>query len=182
MTTSRKLFESYYFNDWPDSIQSSSHSFLFPPHNNADITAESIRTLFAPSAEALYVYRPSKRRRTLNRAVGRSEKSHLPSMVISYLYDKYLRTFTVSIIGKTDRALHGFLAFCKILGRQSIDDIQRSDLAGYVEHEQERGLKINSVKNHLQTVNVFIQYLVDNDMLPADMLQKKILINREDNL
>ena len=66
MTVSQNLFESFYPTDWLDSLQSSQHSFIVPLHDHANSNAESVRTLFAPSAGAMYVYRPSKRRRVLN--------------------------------------------------------------------------------------------------------------------
>jgi site-specific recombinase XerD len=54
--------------------------------------------------------------------------------------------------------------------------MKRSDIAAYVEHEQERGFKINSVRNHLHTLYAFLRYLTNNDVLSADILQKKIRI------
>ena len=178
MTISLSLSESYYPNDWLHAVQSSNHSFLFPLEDHANIDAESIRTLFAPSAGAFYVYHPSKRRRALNVAVDKLEASCLPGFeyVISYLYDKYRRNHSVSSLSQTGQTLHSFLSFFKALERRDINEIKRSDIAAYVEHEQERGLKINSVRNHLHTLYAFLQYLVDNDVLPADILQKKIRI------
>ena len=87
MTISLSLSESYYPNDWLHAVQSSNHSFLFPLEDHANIDAESIRTLFAPSAGAFYVYHPSKRRRAFNVAVHKLEASCLPGFeyVISYL-------------------------------------------------------------------------------------------------
>ena len=178
MAISLHLSESYYPNDWLHSVQSSNHSFLFPLEDHANVDAESIRTLFAPSAGAFYVYRPSKRRRALNVAVDRLEASCLPGFeyVISYLYDKYRRNHSVSSLSQTGQTLRVFLSFFRTLRRTDITEIRRSDIAAYVEHEQERGLKINSVRNHLHTVYAFLQYLVDNDVLTADILQKKIRI------
>ena len=178
MTDSQNLFESYYPTDWPDSVQSSQHSFLVPLHDHANSNAESVRTLFAPSAGAMYVYRPSKRRRVLNRAVDKLEKSALPGYeyVVAHLYDKYRRNLTISTISQTGLTLHGFLSFLQDKRRSDIENIRRKDIAAYVEHEQERGLKINSVKNHLQTAYAFIGYLIDNEILPLDILHKKIRI------
>ncbi len=178
MTVSQGLLESYYPNDWIDSVQSSQHSFIFPLHDHEKRDADSIQKLFAPSAGALYVYRPSKRRRVLNRAVNKLEETALPGYehVISHLYDKYRRNLAISTISQTGRTLIGFLSFLQTLGRLSIEDISRKDISAYVEHEQERGLKINSVRNHLHTVYAFIQYLVDNEVLPLDILYKKIRI------
>ena len=178
MTISGSLFESYYPTDWTDSVQSSQHHFIFPLHDHAKLDAESMRTLFAPSVGALYVYRPSKRRRVLNRALDRLEQSDLPGYeyAISHLCDKYRRNLTISTISQTGQTLIAFLSFFQALGRQNIVEICRKDIAAYVEHMQDRGLKMTSVKNHLHTVYAFIQYLVDNEVLPLDILYKKIRI------
>lgn len=178
MTVPENLFESYYPTDWTHSVQSSQLSFIVPLHDHADLNAESVRTLFAPSAGAMYVYRPSKRRRVLNRAVDKLEKSALPGYeyVIAHLYDKYRRNLTISTISQTGLTLHVFLSFLQTKRRSGIENISRKDIAAYVEHEQERGLKINSVRNHLQTVYAFIGYLIDNEVLPLEILHKKIRI------
>ena len=178
MTMSQNLFESYYPTDWTDSLLSSEHSFVVPFHDYANVRAESARTLFAPSAGAMYVYHPSKRRRVLNRAVDKLEKGALPGYeyVIAHLYDKYRRNLTISTISQTGLTLYVFLSFLQTERSTVIEQISRKDIAAYVEHEQERGLKINSVKNHLQTVYAFIGYLVDNEILPLEILHKKIRI------
>ena len=62
MTISQSLFESYYPTDWTDSVQSSQHHLITPLHDYTKSEAEALRTRFAPSAGALYVYRPSQTR------------------------------------------------------------------------------------------------------------------------
>lgn len=178
MAISQSIYPSYYPTDWAQSVHSSNLSFLFPLDDHANPDAESIRTLFAPAAGAFYVYQPSKRRRALNKAIDRLEASSLPGFeyVISYIHDKYRRNHSVTSISQTGRILHAFLSFFKDLGRSDIRDIQRQDIAAYVEHEQEKGLQVNSVRNHLHTVYAFLRYLVENDVLLADILQKKIRI------
>lgn len=178
MTAPNSLFESYYPIEWVDSVHSSQLPLVFPLHDGVQLGAESVRKLFAPSAGALYVYRPSRRRRVLNRAVDKLQESALPGYeyAISHLYDKYRRNLTISTISQTGQTISAFLSFFQTLGKGGIEDITRKDIAAYVEHEQERGLKINSVKNHLHTVYAFIQYLVDNEVLPLDILHKKIRI------
>jgi integrase/recombinase XerD len=178
MAISQNIYPSYYPTDWGQSVHSSNLSFLFPLDDHANPDAESIRTLFAPAAGAFYVYQPSKRRRGLNKAIDRLEASSLPGFeyVISYIHDKYRRNHSVTSISQTGRTLHVFLSIFKDLGRSDIKGIQRQDIAAYVEHEQEKGLKVNSVRNHLHTVYAYLRYLVENDVLPADILQKKIRI------
>ena len=126
MTISKSISESYYPNDWHSSIHSANLSFLFPLEDHANLDAESIRTLFAPSAGAFYVYQPSERRRALNRAVDKLEASCLPGFeyVISYLYGKYRRNHSVSSIGQTGQTLRHFLSFFKVLKREDINEIK----------------------------------------------------------
>lgn len=176
MTVSQNVFESYYPTDWIYSLQSSQHSFIVPLQDHANLNAESVRTLFAPSAGAMYVYQPSKRRRVLNRVVDKLERDALPGYeyVIAHLYDKYRRNLTISTINQTGLTLYAFLSFLQTERRTVIEKISRKDIAAYVEHEMERGLKINSVRNHLQTVYTFVGYLVDNEILPLEILHKKI--------
>ena len=57
MTVAQTTLESFYPTDWTDSVYSSQHHFIFPLHDHAKLNAESMRTLFAPSAGAFYVYR-----------------------------------------------------------------------------------------------------------------------------
>ena len=178
MAISQNIYPSHSPTDWGQSVHSSNLSFLFPLDDHANPDAESIRTLFAPAAGAFYVYQPSKRRRALNKAIDRLEASSFPGFeyVISYIHDKYRRNHSVTSISQTGRTLHAFLSIFKDLGRSDIQGIQRQDIAAYVEHEQEKGLKVNSVRNHLHTVYAYLRYLVENDVLPADILQKKIRI------
>ncbi len=178
MTISQSIFPSPYPNDWPSAVQSSNLAFLFPLHDHGNVGSESIRTLFAPSAGAFYVYQPSKRRRALNKAIDKLEASNLPGFeyVISYIYDKYHRNHSISSISQTGQTLQAFLSFIGASGRGNLVAIHRKDIAAYLEHEQDRGLKLNSLRNHLHTVYAFLNYLVDNDVLPAEILLKKIRI------
>lgn len=178
MTISSSILDNYYPSYRLDSAPSSDLHFIFPLQDPVRHNKVLMEKIFFPSAGAFYVYRPSKRRRVLNRAVDRLESSCLPGYeyVIAHLYDKYRRNLTISTIGQTGRTLHGFLSFLQESGRSGVEEVSRQDIAAYVEHEQERDLKINSVRNHLQTVYAFIQYLVDNDILPWEILRKKIRV------
>ncbi|MDD2321922.1 MAG: tyrosine-type recombinase/integrase [Geobacteraceae bacterium] len=176
MTNSLDFSNNHYPNEWLTSVYSTNHSLFIPLPDNPICEAESLRTFFFPSAGALHFHQPSERRRILNRAADRLEASRLPGFeyVISYLYSKYRSNHSISSISQTGRILHSFLLFFNGLGRNNVEQISRKDVAQYVEQEQERGLKINSIRQHLHTVYGFVNYLVRNDILPADILLKKI--------
>jgi integrase/recombinase XerD len=141
-------------------------------------SSDSPTKLFFPIAGMLDVQRPSSRRRILNHAVDKLEQcGHLGcEYAIAHLYDKYRRHLSPTTLSQTGRTLLSFLSFYEALDRENFEDITRKDIAAFVEHEQDRGLHITSVKNHLATVYAFLQFLVDNQVLPADILLKKIRI------
>jgi integrase/recombinase XerD len=178
MTIPQNSFESYYPIEWVDSVHSSQLPLVFPLHDGVNFGAEFVRKMFAPSAGALYVYRPSKKRRVLNRAIDKLEESSLPGYeyAISHLCDKYRRNLTISTISQTGRVMIAFLSFFQELERVKIEEISRKDIAEYVEHLHDLDLTMTTVKNYLRTVYAFLQYLVDNEILPPDILQKKIII------
>ena len=178
MAAQNDILESYYPSDLSDSTQLSPPHLFLSLHHPARQNAGLMKKLFLPSAGALYVYRPSKRRRVLNRAVEKLERNGLPGYeyVIAHLYDKYRRNLTISTIRQTGQTLSAFLAFLQESGISGLETISRKDIADYIDHEQERGLKINSVRNHLQTVYAFLHYLVDNEVLPLDVIYKRIRV------
>lgn len=178
MTAQNDILERYYPSDVSDSTLSSPSHLFLSLHHPARQNAGLMNKLFLPSAGALYVYRPSKRRRVLNRAVDKLEKNALPGYeyVIAHLYDKYRRNLTISTIGQTGQTLGSFLAFLQETGVSDLDKIRRRDIADYIDHEQERGLQINSVRNHLQTVYAFLHYLVDNEVIPLEIIYKRIRV------
>jgi len=176
MAAQNDILESYYSSDLSDSTQPSPSHLFLSLHHPARQNAGLMGKLFLPSAGALYVYRPSKRRRVLNRAVDKLERDVLPGYeyVIAHLYDKYRRNLTISTIGQTGQTLSAFLAFLQESCVPGVEAISRKDIGDYIDHEQERGLKINSVRNHLQTVYAFLHYLVDNEVLPLEVIYKRI--------
>lgn len=82
------------------------------------------------------------------------EQSCLPGYeyVIAHLYDKYRRNLTISTVSQTGQTLNSFLFFLQEVRSAQLESICRKDIAAYVDHEQERGLKVNSVRNHSKTV------------------------------
>ncbi len=178
MAVQNYILENYSPLDLSNSTQSSQSHLFLSLHHPARKNAGLMEKLFLPSAGALYVYRPSKRRCVLNRAVEKLERSALPGYeyVIAHLYDKYRRNLTISTISRTGETLSGFLMFLQKTGRSGLETIRRKDIAAYIDHEQERGLKVNSVNSHLQMVYAFLHYLIDNDVLPLEIIYKRIRV------
>jgi integrase/recombinase XerD len=52
----------------------------------------------------------------------------------------------------------------------------RSDLGAYIEQEQDRGLKASTVRFRLDIIKAFIRYLIEKQIVSADILFKKMII------
>lgn len=177
MTIQICLFQSYYPIEWRDpALSKSSYHFPTPAH----IAAKS----FLPSAGLMYIPRPSARRRALNCLIDRLEDCELPGSeyVIAHLYDKYRKNLTETTIRQSGQVLIAFLLFFQGIGKQRIEEVIRKDIDAYVEYEQERGLKIRSVRNHLMTVYAFLGFLVHKEILAPKILYKKIRIKLPEEL
>lgn len=171
MTNPRSTFDNFSSMEQLHHVPTGYTPLKLPP---ADTTAQ----LFYPSAGLLHVYCPSRRCRIINRAVDRLEQSGLSGneFAIAHLYDKYRRNLSATTLQQTGRVTLAFLSFFQERTGQDFAHITRKDIAAFVEHEQDRGLHITSVKHHLATVYAFLQFLVDNQILPMDILVKKIRI------
>ena len=77
-----------------------------------------------------------------------------------------------SLLGAMD-SLKVFLMFLKSAGK-IIEEVTRSDLEVFVENEQDRGLKISSVRMHLGKVYTFLHFLVEEGILHPDVLSRRI--------
>ena len=79
-------------------------------------------------------------------------------------------------------AIYLFLLFLKGLGRSSLDTVVRDDLAAFVEHEQDRGLKPYTVFIRLRFLYAFFSYLIERDVACPDLIKKKMRIKVPDTL
>ena len=133
---------------------------------------------FSPSTRLVEGSRPNEKKRALNHIVRKLEESKLPGSdhAINHLHDKYSRNLATNTIRYSGEFILSFLTFFNTLGKYLFEDISRKDITAYVEHELDRGLKIVSVRGKLAIVYAFLQFLVDNKILPPEILHKKINI------
>ena len=67
-----------------------------------------------------------------------------------------------------------FLSFIEDLGKTHIEEITREDLEAFVEHEQDRGLTMVSVKTRLSAVYAFLRFWHDKGVVSSELLVRKI--------
>jgi integrase/recombinase XerD len=146
---------------------------------------ESSKSSPAVSDSFSPVERREKRRRQLfERTIEILQDSELPGaeLAITYLTHQFRRNCKEATLSSSGTAIRFFLTFLKDSGKDRLEDTTRQDIEAFVEQQQDRGLKIKSVRNRLVGVYSFIQFLVDNDLFVTDILSKKIRLKLPDSL
>jgi len=74
------------------------------------------------------------------------------------------------------QAVSRFLSFYCNSGKNQLREIVSDDLEAFVEHEQDRGLKVTSTKTRLNYIWAFLRYLIEQDIIDHSILKRKIKI------
>ena len=132
---------------------------------------------FSPILGLMPVHHPSALRQALDQCSRRLEQSGLAGSdhAIAYLHEKYTQNLSPSTIKQAGSVVFYFLTFLRE-NKKVIENLSRQDVAAYVEQDQDRGLKITAVKTKLRALYTFLRFLVDREILPSDILHKKIHI------
>jgi len=75
-----------------------------------------------------------------------------------------------------------FLSFYGESGKRDLKEIERADLEGFIEHEQDRGLHISTVRTRLACIIAFFHFLIEQDVLSGAFLKRSIKLKLPDAL
>jgi integrase/recombinase XerC/integrase/recombinase XerD len=75
-----------------------------------------------------------------------------------------------------------FLDFCGKSGKRSIEEIDRADLEAFIEHEQDRGIRISTVRTKLACIIAFLHFLMEQDVISGSLLKRRIKLKLPDVL
>ena len=93
-----------------------------------------------------------------------------------YLRDQYRRNCRPNTMRSSCTGIELFLSFIGEAGKTVLEQITRDDLYGFVEHEQDRGLKPLTVNTRLRSVKAFLRFLIDAEVIDNRVLSRKITI------
>jgi len=102
--------------------------------------------------------------------------------VESYLRNQYRRNLRLSTIRNSLNTIVSFLLLVKQDNKTCLEEITRSDLGAFIEHEQDRGLKPSTVRLRLDLLKSFIRYQIEKEIMPAEILSKRMIIKVPDSL
>jgi len=75
-----------------------------------------------------------------------------------------------------------FLGFYGGLGKRELEEIERVDLEAFIEHEQDRGIRISTVRTRLACIIAFLHFLMEQDVIPGSLLKRSIKLKLPDAL
>ena len=102
--------------------------------------------------------------------------------VRQYLQSQYRSNCKYATLRGNLTAARLFLSFIKVCGKTQLEQINKQDIEAFVEHEQDRGLSIVSVKTRLASIYAFLRYMVDKGVVDPGVLVKKIRLRLPDAL
>jgi integrase/recombinase XerD len=123
-------------------------------------------------------------RAPIDHVLGRLSPLELPAkeQFENYLRHKSRLNHKRSTLDSSFTSIMLFLDFYKRSGKHDLQDLVRADLEAFIEHEQDRGLKISTVKTRMAFVVAFLHFLIEQDLIPGTALKKTIRFKLPDTL
>jgi integrase/recombinase XerD len=75
-----------------------------------------------------------------------------------------------------------FLDFYGKSGKKDIEEIERVDLEAFIEHEQDRGIRISTVRTRLACILAFLHFLMEQEVISGSFLKRSIKLKLPDVL
>jgi integrase/recombinase XerD len=126
----------------------------------------------------------ARRANALRRALERVAGWELPGKeyVGEYLRDMYRRNGKPSTFQGALFAIYTFLSGIQRSGKTALREISKEDLEDFVEQEQDRKLMISTIRTKLNFVNAFLRQGIEEGLIHAEVLTRKIRLKRPDTL
>jgi len=127
---------------------------------------------------------PVREQATIDRVLGRLSVMDLPAKehFENYLRHKWRVNRKPKTIAGSFSSIMLFLRFYGGLGKIDITQIERSDLEAFIEHEQERGMYISTVRTRMVCVIAFLHFLIEQEILSPSLFKKRIKLNVPETL
>ena len=75
-----------------------------------------------------------------------------------------------------------FLDFYGKSGKRDLREMERVDLEAFIEQEQDRGLRISTVRTRLACIIAFLHFLMEQEIVPGSLLKRGIKLRLPDVL
>ncbi len=102
--------------------------------------------------------------------------------VAEYCRHIYRRNFRPKTYISNLTAIQVFLTVVKDSGKHRLEEITKQDIETFIEHEQDRGLMLSTVRTRLHCANAFLGYLIEIGVVSADVLARRIRLKKPEAL
>jgi integrase/recombinase XerD len=120
----------------------------------------------------------------IDRILGQISEMEVPCRehVENYMRYKWRMNHKPSTLKGSFYTVSSFLMFYAILGKSRIRDIVSGDIEAFIEHEQDRGLYVTTIRTRLNHLWAFLHYLSDQEIIDGRILKRKIKLKAPDFL
>jgi len=102
--------------------------------------------------------------------------------VENYFRHMYRRNFRPKTYFSNLTAIQIFLTVVKDSGKTHLEEVTKNDLEMFIEHEQDRGLMLSTVRTRLHCANAFLGYLIEAGIVNTDVLARRIRLKKPEAL
>lgn len=99
-----------------------------------------------------------------------------------YMRHKWRMNHKPRTLGSSYTSVMLFLAFYGGSGKKDLTEIERIDLEAFIEHEQDRGIRLSTVRTRLACIIAFLHFLIEQDVLSGAFLKRGIKLKLPDVL
>ena len=75
-----------------------------------------------------------------------------------------------------------FLGLIRESGKASLEAITRKDVEAFIEQEQDRGIKITTIRTRLVSVQAFLRYLLEEGIVSTELFSRRIRLRLPERL
>ncbi len=169
--------QHYYSGEWGTVGQGKGWPVPVPygdrttPYSNLPLH----QSFLPPIAGDLFDWHPDKKRKAVDHFSKRLIDTRLPGapLAVDYLRDKYGKNLAIGTITQAGYITLSLLYFLRE-NNTVLFKLTRRDISAFVEHEQGRGMSVNTVICRLRALYTFVAFLVEREILPPSILHKKI--------
>jgi len=91
-----------------------------------------------------------------------------------YMHHKWRLNHKPRTLASSFTSVVLFLDFYGRSGKRELGEVERADLEAFIEHEQDRGLRISTVRTRLACIIAFLHFLMEQDIVPGSLLKRSI--------
>jgi integrase/recombinase XerD len=102
--------------------------------------------------------------------------------VSEYFRYMYRRNFRPKTYASNLGAIYIFLTVVRDSGKTRLEEITKHDLEAFIEHEQDRGLMLSTVRTRLHCANAFLRYVIEAEVVSGDVLARRIRLKKPETL